>query len=276
MRDKQIRADMILRQLSKRHVGRLKTPNDIFLTNVKNGRSWDNGNLLIMDALAIRKSWKKPCFTGYEVKVDRGDFLRDQKWPGYLQYCHEFYFACPMGLIRPEELPNEVGLIYYNPEKDCISTKRKALYRPVEISWELLMYLVMTRINGDSQHPFFSSRREYFEALVKDKAERKKLGIYVAREVGGYIKELQDEKRKIESELNWARPKIENYNAISKVLLKHGISLYRDSNEIAEVLDKALTGSLNPAIVKKIEELTDLANRLQQMVSTANKPGGTE
>lgn len=261
-----VRADMILRQLSKRHVGRVKSPDDVFLTNVKNGRSWDNDNLLIMDALAIRRSWRKPCFTGYEIKVDRSDFLRDQKWPGYLEFCHEFYFVCPVGLIQPEELPSEVGLIYYNPEKDCILTRRKALYRPVEIPYDLLMYLVMTRIDGDRQHPFFTNRREYFEAMAKEKAERKKIGKYIAREVGGYIKVLLEENRKMKRELSLAQQKVQIYDEVSKVLRKHGLNLYRDPKELAEDLDNALEKNLSPCVVKKIDELARLISGLQEMV----------
>ena len=182
MATQKVRSDMILRQLQKRHVDKARL-DDVFLTEVKNGQSYvPRGELLILDALAIKKSWANPCFTGYEVKVDRGDFMRDQKWPGYLQYCHQFYFTCPQGLIQPEELPKEVGLIYYNPEKDCISTKRKALYRPIEIPPELLMYIVMSKLNSD-RHPFFNTTREYFEALLEDKADRKELGYYV-KQVG--------------------------------------------------------------------------------------------
>lgn len=49
----------------------------------------------------------------HEVKVNRSDFkaeLKSQKWVKYLAYCHQLYFACPMGLILPKELPKGVGL----------------------------------------------------------------------------------------------------------------------------------------------------------------------
>lgn len=266
----QIRADLILRQLSKRHVGQIKgrvrLPDDVFLTNVKNGRSWDSDNLLIMDALAIRRSWKKPCFTGYEIKVDRSDFLRDQKWPGYLKFCHEFYFVCPAGLIQPEELPNEVGLIYYNIEKDCLLTKRKALYRQVEIPADLLMYLVMNRIDGDGQHPFFSSKREYFEALVKEKAEKKKIGRYIAREFASYVTELSEENQRLKWELGIVQKKARAYDELSAVLRRHGFDLCSDAKELAESVDRALKKNISPEVAEKIGQLARLANALQDML----------
>jgi hypothetical protein len=266
-----VRTDLILRQLSKRHVGqikgRVKLPDDVFLTNVKNGRSWDSDNLLIMDALAIRRSWKKPCFTGYEIKVDRSDFLRDQKWPGYLKFCHEFYFVCPVSLIQPEELPNEVGLIYYNPEKDCISTKRKALYRPIEIPSDLLMYLVMSRINSDA-HPFFSNKREYFEAFVKEKAEKEKIGRYIAREYGSYVTELSEEIRRLKRDLEMVQKKARAYDELSAVLRRHGFNLYQEPKGLAEDLEKTLKKEASPGLVEKIGQLVQMANALQDMLES--------
>ena len=45
---------------------------------------------------------------GYEVKVSRGDYrrelLRPGKRAGAVAFCHEFYFAVPKGLLKPEEV----------------------------------------------------------------------------------------------------------------------------------------------------------------------------
>lgn len=49
----------------------------------------------------------------HEVKVSRSDFLKEinsEKWRKYLSFCHQFYFACPVGLVQPKELPTNVGL----------------------------------------------------------------------------------------------------------------------------------------------------------------------
>lgn len=48
---------------------------------------------------------------GYEIKVSRADFLADKKWQEYLKYCSKFYFVAPTGIIKPNELPPEIGLI---------------------------------------------------------------------------------------------------------------------------------------------------------------------
>lgn len=56
----------------------------------------------------------------YEVKVSRGDFLRELKQPYKrsmaLKYSHRYYFATPPGLIKKEELPPEAGLVEVYPD----------------------------------------------------------------------------------------------------------------------------------------------------------------
>jgi len=45
-----------------------------------------------------------------EVKSSRADFLSDHKWEKYLPYATHFYFAAPQGMIKPDELPPNIGL----------------------------------------------------------------------------------------------------------------------------------------------------------------------
>lgn len=51
----------------------------------------------------------------YEIKVSRGDFLRelkdDHKRDWALTFSDEFYFVAPKDLIKPDELPDNSGLI---------------------------------------------------------------------------------------------------------------------------------------------------------------------
>ena len=73
--------------------------------------------------------WMKPSFReqapcGVEIKVSRADFKADKKWREYLPYCEKFYFACPVGLIKPEELEKEVGLIWVHEDGTVAFEKR--------------------------------------------------------------------------------------------------------------------------------------------------------
>lgn len=116
---------------------------DFFLTEVKSGPTQlaMPGGLKILDGLAVRKSWTNPCFTGYEVKISRSDFLRDAKFYTYEELCNCLYIVCPKGMIERTELPESVGLMYYDPEKKTITTRKKAIFRKIEYSPENLVSL---------------------------------------------------------------------------------------------------------------------------------------
>lgn len=49
----------------------------------------------------------------FEVKISRGDFLRELNTPGKNQFarqnCHEFWFVAPAGVIKPHEVPEGDG-----------------------------------------------------------------------------------------------------------------------------------------------------------------------
>lgn len=252
-----IRSDMLLRQLQKKHLDR-QLP-DVFFANVKNGPTMLGNNLLIMDAVAIKKSWKNPCITGYEIKVSRGDFMRDEKWHGYLKYCHQFNFVCPADMIKPEELPPEVGLIYYNPDKDCLSTKRKALHRMIEMSLDMFYYLVISRTDPD-RHPFFSDQKEYLEAWVQNKNEGRSLGSLVGSKMARENEDLRQQVKSLESNIKSKEEKLKQLEAVKNILQKHGISFYRW--ELEEKLEEALSHNMPPGFANSIELISREVNRL--------------
>jgi hypothetical protein len=49
-------------------------------------------------------------FAIVEIKVSAADLRADHKWPEYLDYCDDFYFAVPAGFDR-RLLPVETGMI---------------------------------------------------------------------------------------------------------------------------------------------------------------------
>jgi hypothetical protein len=268
-----VRADLILKQLAKRHSGG-NNP-DVFLTEVKNGESYvATGRMLKVDAMAIRKSWAHPCVIAYEVKVDRGDFLRDTKWPRYLDLCNELSFACPTGLISPDELMPGVGLLYYSPEKDSLRTQRKAAFRQVDIPLDMLWYIIMYRVNSDSKHPFFSSEREYLEEWVRDKNDRKELGGSVS---GKLFYRMIDQKNKI-SELERQIERLESrdetdreqLDQLRQLATKAGASQYQATHYPAGFIEKAMKVSVSKEMANLVDSLEQNASKLKSMVGVTS------
>jgi hypothetical protein len=104
-----------------------------------------NSGLYILDAWVMPRSWTKPII-GYEVKTQKLDFIRDKKWKNYLAYCHEFYFACPAGLI--EHVYDEAGLIYIYPKTGYSRIQKPAPFLRGNIPSTIFEYVLMWRTQG--------------------------------------------------------------------------------------------------------------------------------
>lgn len=252
-----VTAQQIKYALSQKH------REDFFLTEVKNGPTHTAIELAIMDALAIKKSWVKPCLTGYEIKVSRSDFMNDEKWPVYKELCHRFYFACPKDLIQPDELPEEVGLIWYNPDKKTLYTRKKAKFRDIEMSADMFYYIIMSRLENE-QHPFFSSKRELLEQYVIDKVSKRELGRKVASKMATQLYELEDEISKLKREKERMVDYKERFEALQEVMKKHGLNANRWNAE--NELDQALTTSVPPKFMETIQTIQNASKRLAEII----------
>jgi len=243
----------VLKALAKRHT---ITNNDFFITEVRTGASWTAKNsYFIMDAIAIRKSWTKPCVTAYEVKVSRGDFLRDEKWPRYLDFCNEMYFACPAGIIQVEELPVEVGLVYIG-ETGAIRTMRKTAYRKIDIPKEFYIHVIFSHLDGD-RIPFYSNKRQWFADWVVNKISNTELGNKVSTK-------LVYELRMAAKEIGELKAIESRYNEIEKILRDNGL-LNRYyvmclDDELKELKEKGKNGDGNGKRDK------DIVNQLKGII----------
>lgn len=235
---------------------------DYFITECKTCSTYfpDPQGLLKFDGLAIRKSYTGPCITGYEIKVSRGDFLQDAKWHLYLQYCNEFYFVVPAGLIAKEELPDNVGLIYYYQDTGYLKKKKKALFRKIEEPVGVYKYIIFSRLEQD-RLPFYESRAEYAHDYLEDKANKKRIG----KELGSKMaKELEECEHKLASLTDMVNQK-ELLKAITKVLENHGIWTWRKTEQVIEDLEKALSGSYPDELDSVERDVRHALNRLEKI-----------
>jgi len=202
---------------------------DFFLTECKNGPTWDM-HYLRMDAVAIKKSWIRPCVTIYEVKVSRNDFLRDSKWPGYLEYCNRFYFACPKGLINPADIEDpRVGLVWVN-ENGSVITKKQIPARATDIPEEFFKHILFSRIESD-RTPFFSEREEYVKAYLENKKSARALGVLVSSKMIERLAEMEENL----SDLSKQTENSEAYRELVEALRERGIYWVK-TEEIVEAM----------------------------------------
>jgi len=156
---------------------------------VKSGSTWGNNSPKRFDLLALKKSWTKPCIRIYEAKASRNTFLNDQKWTKYLDYCNEFYWLCPTGMIKKEEIDPRCGLVTVNPKSGAVYTRQKAVYRDADpkLQRDVLMYLFMWRI--DAKAAWMITRERRIARIQSDIAENKKLGERYANYVSKTLNE---------------------------------------------------------------------------------------
>lgn len=73
--------------------------------------------------------------------------MRDDKWQGYLDQCHQLYFVVPKGLLRPGEvISDQVGLMEVVGGKSLV-TRRKAPFRTIPNPWKLVHSILVNRMD---------------------------------------------------------------------------------------------------------------------------------
>lgn len=239
-------------------------PKDYFLTECKTCSTYfpDPQGMLKFDGLAITRSYTSPCIIGYEIKVSRSDFLGDNKWHLYLQYCNEFYFVVPVGLVAKDEIPENVGLIYYYPKTGKLLKKRRAVYRKIEEPVGVYKYIIYSRLDQE-RIPFYEDRAEYAKAYLEDRSEKRKLGRNFGSKMANDLKNCQERLERLSN----VEGQIEQLRKIEKILEKHqifGLHWCRNLEDPLKELDDALSSSYP-------KELGRVENDLLRALDTLKK-----
>lgn len=219
---------------------------DFFIAECKNGPTHMAGpeGLLIMDGVAFGKTWTNPWIRIYEIKVSRSDFLADTKFYRYAEYGNELVLVCPKGLIQREELPESFGLMEFDGRN--LRYKRQPVRRkPFTPSPEMLMYVLMNRLDGD-RDPFFSDRARAHQAYV----EGKKLSYETGRQIARRVRELEHQLKERRDNLRNLEFYQSEFHALRQELRTLGIDPLNIKRDI-----EALSGGLTPRQRKALAEL---------------------
>lgn len=252
-----ITADQIKALLETRH------NDDVFFTECKNGATWSATHLLKLDAWAMKKSYSPLATIGYEIKVDRNDFENDQKWIDYLPLCHQFYFVCPAGMIRSDELLEKVGLMWVSTTGK-LHIKRYAERRTpdAEKMNALLIYILMSRL-VQPQEPV---QIDYKKKHIQEANAKKELAYFVK----GHIREIETHLKEKEMEIKGRENRVDRFASSLKLL---GIE-WNPQN--SEWLDSQRVENEISALKSRIDNWTlsqmkDAGKRLLQVVEDIEK-----
>jgi len=260
----------IVALLAKRH------SKDVFVPECKTGPTW-YGNPIRLDAWAMPRSWAHWDTWGYEVKASRADFLQDDKWPRYLDYCHHFAFVCPWEMIKVSEVPEGAGLIWVTSGGHRLHTKVKAPRREIEVPAELLIYILMSRtvVCGrlmDDGIPHGADRERslaYWREWLVQKEESREIGYRVSSALAARVAQA-------DSDLRVAKTMMERVGGVDKELQEQlGISL----NELAGWgsvragrLQDAATG-VPDSLLRDMAELERRLERTRKALETIRNGG---
>ena len=193
----QLTARSILALLADKH------RNDVFVPECKAGSSWGRETTFRLDAWAMKRSWSPWTTIGYEIKVARSDFLRDDKWAHYLPLCHQFSFVCPRGLIDPKEIGDGVGLMWVTKNGKRLITKVKAPRREIEPPVGVLQYILMSRVEITRSTYGIKTRNQRiaeWRVWLADRKGSHALGNEVARELATRTSRLEMWERNLQAD----------------------------------------------------------------------------
>jgi hypothetical protein len=257
-----ITSSQILAAICDRHA------KDVVVAECKNGETWGARDLLKLDAWVLRRSYSPLTTIGYEIKVSRQDFENDQKWTGYIDLCHEFFFVCPAGLIRATDLPASIGIIWVSASGKLHIKKKAERTKPdIEKLNRLLIYVVMARsrivdnmwdVNKEEPLDPLQEKRK----LVELATASNELAIFVK----GHICQVYDQIVAKEHDLKWR----ENYvKQFEEHLARLGITW--DSSK-SEWQDTMRVDNQIAALKKALDwdTLGRMKNLGQMLVNTAN------
>lgn len=188
-------AGQVIELLATRH------SKDVFVPECKDGPTQSSSHLRL-DAWAMRRSWSDAATFGYEVKVTRADWLRDDKWVYYIPLVNHFSVVAPKGIVQATELPEGVGLLEVVGEKRLL-TRKKAARKEIQHPETLYMYVLMCRARIERE-TYETSRLDYWRNWIAQKAESRGIGYQVRAKIREHVERVEHENRMLKARIDQA------------------------------------------------------------------------
>ena len=260
----EVSSDEILERLALRCSGK------VFVPECKDGPT-HYANHLRLDAWSMDKSWAHPCFDGYEIKVSRSDFMADNKMHLYLPLCNRLWVVCPFGMIQPPEIHKDIGLLWASREGCRLISKKKAPYRQIDPPINLLLYVLMCRVNvkSDSISVPEKTREERYEEWKKRIENRDSMRSFGWNLSDRLRKQLEDRAAEVgresvvaEDKVRAAERRAKNLETAQRVIDELGLSVDGDGWSFESRLRNALSGQ------SVLNELNSIISKLEKARST--------
>jgi hypothetical protein len=240
---------------------------DTWVPECNTGSSWRGCRRL--DGWALVSTWSPVTTIGYEIKDARSDFLRDDKWPAYLPYCHLFYFVCPRGVIAKEEVPEGCGLIYAGAR--LLTTIKAPRHEPQARALnDLMTYVLMSRVSikANMYEQAADSGADYWRGWLERRDDHELLGRSVSAELQRRVAAAEDEARGARRE----RQAVDN---LVQELEARGLSLNdgRERWNARRAVDRLLREESGDRVVDSLRSSHEALGRLITSVEDLRRAG---
>lgn len=185
-----------------------------------NATSWDKSRTC--DAMAFG-CWRSEgiAIHGYEIKVSRGDWLREiqdpEKGLAFSRRCNYWWIAAPDGVVKVEEMPSDWGLrvVSRNTEGGYSARVKKAATFKANPEWDLNFLVALARAcykkSPDRIADEKATSAAYEEGYKAGAARRERETV---GDVRGHLIEERDRYKKAIADFETASGiRIDSYNA---------------------------------------------------------------
>lgn len=224
-----------------------------------------------IDAWVILRGRRDYTTIGYEIKIDRHDFLRDNKMHDYYPFCNQIYMVAPSSVCSADELPEGMG--FYQVAKSRLLQKKKAVHRQVEIPEGFYKLLLFHR--QDDDYSAWSAAERALAARLGmlndyyDYAE----GRLALKALGSDLRvRLAEDQRRLdvaERELAKEQREIEKWKGLEKVLIDrygYSLALFVQQRKFGPALDILRSESDAREILATIDHLTSALQATRDMI----------
>lgn len=265
-------AEILGAALARRHA------DDVFVPECKDGATQTRSHRRL-DAWAMLKTWSPVTMIGYEIKVSRSDWRRDEKLQDYFTLCHLLYVVAPKGVIPPDEIPAGVGLLELSGVGDGarLMTKRKPSRRSIDVPVNLLVYVLMSRarITSDAEEQRRNQtrsiwRRDQLRDWVNGKEDRRALSYAVSQKI-------QDRFEDQERRLTALKQRCEGLERIKTRIAELGFDPDQPTQEwkVAEQL-RRMSGAISPELLRLLTSTEHAIARTREALEAAKEPVAKE
>lgn len=164
---------------------------------------------------------------GFEIKVSRSDFLRDSKWNLYWDYVNTLTLVCPKGMVKPNEVPEKFGLMYYNPDSKTLRYKRQPSINEnadtSSVKDSILVRLFYGMLNDGKFKDYGQKRYESAKEYIDEKNNKKDVGKMFGTKMAKRIDELEHK----EVYHKYGRNTYHDaFEGIVRIAYEHGIDIH--------------------------------------------------